>query len=82
MPRTRKTRGELNDLVRETFDATERATSSVPAHEIDELLLLSSWFRRLPRELRKTRAPAEFLAMGWRAAAPNPALPNAIETVA
>ncbi len=82
MPRTRKTRAELNDLVRETFDATERATSSVPAHEIDELLLLSSWFRRLPRELRKTRAPAEFLAMGWRAAAAAVAPPDAIETVA
>jgi excinuclease ABC subunit C len=27
----------------------------VPSHEIDELLLLSSWFRRYPRELDRTR---------------------------
>jgi excinuclease ABC subunit C len=27
----------------------------VPSHEIDELLLLSSWFRRYPRELERTR---------------------------
>jgi excinuclease ABC subunit C len=27
----------------------------VPSHEIDELLLLSSWFRRFPRELERTR---------------------------
>jgi excinuclease ABC subunit C len=27
----------------------------VPSHEIDELLLLSSWFRRFPRELDRTK---------------------------
>ena len=27
----------------------------VPSHEIDELLLLSSWFQRFPRELDRTR---------------------------
>jgi excinuclease ABC subunit C len=27
----------------------------VPSHEIDELLLLSSWFRRNPRELERTK---------------------------
>jgi hypothetical protein len=26
----------------------------VPSHEIDELLLLSSWFRRFPEELGRT----------------------------
>jgi hypothetical protein len=28
----------------------------VPSHEIDELLLLSSWFRRFPHELDRTKA--------------------------
>ena len=27
----------------------------VPSHEVDELLLLSSWFRRFPKELERTR---------------------------
>jgi excinuclease ABC subunit C len=30
----------------------------VPSHEIDELLLLSSWFRRFPRELDRTKPVA------------------------
>lgn len=30
----------------------------VPSHEIDELLLLSSWFRRFPAELERTQAIA------------------------
>lgn len=30
----------------------------VPSHEIDELLLLSSWFRRFPEELDRTQAIA------------------------
>jgi len=33
-------------------DATDGM--QVPSHEIDELLLLSSWFRRFPRELDRT----------------------------
>ena len=33
----------------------ERDTAAVPTHEIDELLLLSSWFRRFPEELDRTR---------------------------
>jgi excinuclease ABC subunit C len=33
-------------------DAT--AGMQVPSHEIDELLLLSSWFQRFPDELTRT----------------------------
>ncbi|MGH7677711.1 MAG: UvrB/UvrC motif-containing protein, partial [Gemmatimonadaceae bacterium] len=45
-----------------TWDAAVRQIFSdavdgmqVPSHEIDELLLLSSWFRRFPRELDRTQ---------------------------
>ena len=44
----------LNRLLDEAFaDAVDGL--QVPAHEVDELLLLSSWFRRNPRELDRTR---------------------------
>lgn len=44
----------LDRMLGETFsDAT--AGMQVPSHEIDELLLLSSWFRCHPHELDRTR---------------------------
>ena len=46
----------LRQLEREVFAPVERDTGAVPTHEIDELLLLSSWFRRFPDELGRTRA--------------------------
>jgi hypothetical protein len=39
------------------FAPAERNTAAVPTHEIDELLLLSSWFRRFPDELARTAQP-------------------------
>jgi hypothetical protein len=45
-------------LLGEVFSSVERETSQIPTHEIDELLLLSSWFRRFPAELKRTRAPS------------------------
>ena len=50
----------LATRVREVFTPPERQGASVPTHEIDELLLLSSWFRRFPDELDQTRAADEF----------------------
>ena len=47
---------QLRQLEREVFTPAERETGAVPTHEIDELLLLSSWFRRFPEELDRTRA--------------------------
>ena len=41
-------------VVADVFGRTERDTAQVPTHEIDELLLLSSWFRRFPAELDRT----------------------------
>ena len=45
----------LRALETEVFAPVERDTAAVPTHEIDELLLLSSWFRRFPEELDRTR---------------------------
>jgi excinuclease ABC subunit C len=46
----------LMRLIDEVFTPTERDTGQIPTHEIDELLLLSSWFRRFPDELERTSA--------------------------
>lgn len=44
----------LNEMLSTIFsDRTDGM--QVPSHEIDELLLLSSWFRRFPRELDRTK---------------------------
>ncbi|HEU4641354.1 MAG TPA: UvrB/UvrC motif-containing protein [Gemmatimonadaceae bacterium] len=53
-PRTAAQRRALDRLVADVFGRTERDTAQVPTHEIDELLLLSSWFRRFPAELDRT----------------------------
>jgi excinuclease ABC subunit C len=53
-PRTAGERREWRDLVRGVFAPKQKATLAVPAHEIDELQLLSSWFRRFPVELKRT----------------------------
>ena len=55
-PRTSRDRQSLDALVQSVYSPPERQTSSVPTHEIDELLLLSSWFRRNPAELDRTRS--------------------------
>ena len=57
-PRTARERAQLLTMVRDVFDPPERSTGAVPTHEIDELLLLSSWFRRNPGELERTQLPA------------------------
>lgn len=48
----------LLGLVEQVFAPAEHETSQIPTHEIDELLLLSSWFRRFPGELERTSAAA------------------------
>jgi excinuclease ABC subunit C len=54
MPRTPAERAELLALADDVFNGVEFEGASVPTHEIDELLLLSSWFRRFPTELERT----------------------------
>lgn len=54
-PRSTWQRGKLKKLVEDIFGDHEKPSSVVPTHEIDELLLLSSWFRRFPKEMGRTR---------------------------
>ena len=54
-PRSSWQRTKLKRLVADIFADGTKATMSVPTHEIDELLLLSAWFRRFPKEMGRTR---------------------------
>jgi excinuclease ABC subunit C len=79
MPRSERDRARLLEMVDDVFGPTERETSQVPSHEIDELLLLSSWFRRFPDELARSRDASVFanespaLLSGRESAAASPA---------
>jgi excinuclease ABC subunit C len=55
-PKTARDKRSVEELVQSVYSPPERRTSSVPTHEVDELLLLSSWFRRNPAELDNTRS--------------------------
>jgi hypothetical protein len=44
----------------EVFGPMERKGAPVPAHEVDELMLLSSWFRKFPHELDRTVPASAF----------------------
>jgi excinuclease ABC subunit C len=55
-PKTTDDAAGLMTLIDQVFTPTERITGQIPTHEIDELLLLSSWFRRFPGELERTSA--------------------------
>jgi excinuclease ABC subunit C len=57
-PRTKVERRSLHRLAQEIFGSRERESATVPTHEIDELLLLSSWFRRFPKEMERTERAA------------------------
>jgi excinuclease ABC subunit C len=62
IPRSAPDRLRLIDMVTDVFASVERESAQLPAHEIDELLLLSSWFRRFPAELARSRAAAQYVA--------------------
>jgi hypothetical protein len=47
---------------RDVFRPAGRAGSAVPTHEVDELLLLSWWFRHRGAELGRTVGPTAVLA--------------------
>lgn len=44
----------------EIFAPADLKSATVPAHEVDELMLLSSWFRKFPAELERTVPAAAF----------------------
>jgi excinuclease ABC subunit C len=54
-PRSSKDRRSMKQLVEDIFSPDDKPASQVPTHEIDELLLLSSWFRRFPLEMKRTK---------------------------
>jgi excinuclease ABC subunit C len=55
-PKTPDEAAALLGMIDGVFSPAERVTGQIPTHEIDELLLLSSWFRRFPSELQRTSA--------------------------
>jgi excinuclease UvrABC nuclease subunit len=55
-PRTPAERRALDVRAGEIFAPREMVGAPVPAHEVDELMLLSSWFRKFPAELARTAA--------------------------
>jgi excinuclease ABC subunit C len=57
-PRSTPDRFELQRLIDEVFQPGEPHQGPVRLHEIDEILLLSAWFRRFPEELSKTWSPS------------------------
>jgi len=61
-PRRAAERAHVAALVRGVFTPPERDSAQVATHEIDELLLLSSWFRRFPEQLAFTQPPDAFLS--------------------
>jgi excinuclease ABC subunit C len=56
-PRTASERALLDARVGEIFSPSRRDPGAVPSHEVDELLLLASWFRQHPDELANTAPP-------------------------
>lgn len=65
-PRSAAEQSRVKELLDEVFSPVERETSQIPTHEIDELLLLSSWFRRFPVELERTHRPSAGLPSALR----------------
>ena len=60
IPRSDEERSRLAEMVEDVFNPSERDSAQLPSHEVDELLLLSSWFRRFPRELDRSTAASAF----------------------
>ncbi|MEO7087139.1 MAG: UvrB/UvrC motif-containing protein [Gemmatimonadaceae bacterium] len=54
MPREAASAMTLMGMIETVFNPAERDSVQIPTHEIDELLLLSAWFRRFPSELERT----------------------------
>ncbi len=62
IPRSDQDRTRLMEMVEGVFNPSERDSAQLPSHEVDELLLLSSWFRRFPKELARSTAASAFVA--------------------
>lgn len=53
-PSTAAARRALDGAVAAVAQVAERLDGTVPSHEIDELLLVTSWFTRFPKEFERT----------------------------
>ena len=62
IPRSDQERTRLVEMVEGVFNPAQRDSAQLPSHEVDELLLLSSWFRRFPEELARSSAASAFIA--------------------
>ena len=54
-PKSSRDRRTMKQLVEDIFADKPSPTAQIPTHEIDELLPLSSWFRRFPKEMKRTK---------------------------
>lgn len=55
-PKSRKEKSALQQIVQSmSANEPQPAPAVVPTHAIDELMLVSSWFRRHPKELKRTK---------------------------
>ena len=62
-PTTAEERNALAVRAADVFAPAELKSATIPAHEVDELMLLSSWFRKFPKELERTEPAAAFPRM-------------------
>ena len=53
-PRTAAQRRAFDAAVAAVLAPTDTALTTVPGHEVDEVLLVAAWFKRHPRELERT----------------------------
>ena len=60
-PRTPPEAAALLELIDSVYTPAELETGRIPTHEIDELLLLSSWFKRFPHELTHTSSGRQLM---------------------
>lgn len=61
-PRNAAERRALNGRVEDLLDPARAPETTVPGHEVDEVLLLAGWFRKHPGELERTVALAQEIA--------------------
>jgi excinuclease ABC subunit C len=54
-PHTPNDKRALERAIADVYGPAERPTTRVPTHEIDEMLLLTSWFGRFPEEMERVR---------------------------
>jgi excinuclease ABC subunit C len=58
VPRTAAERDALEARCHDVYAQVPLTATTVPVHEMDEVLLVASWFRKFPHELERTAAPA------------------------